>query len=309
MSEKLRLAMLGMIPGNGHPWSWSALINGYDTVRMAECPYPVIPTYLATRPNEPMTDACVTHIWTDDPADAPEVAAAVRIEHIVSAPEDVIGHVDGVIISADDGNDHVRRARPFVEAGLPVFVDKPLATNLEDLRQFSDWVAGGSRILSSSGMRYAPELEQLAGNWRWVAAFTPKSWERYGIHLLEPAARILGLGFENVRLTATGASSVAHITHCSGAILTLTAMDGAAGGAFTFHAHGEKDYRSVTLTDTCTAFRRQLKSVIAWMREGTEPHTFSETQELMAVLIAGIQSRENDGRPVEVAAVLRQLES
>jgi len=24
----LRLAMLGMIPGNGHPWSWSAIIAG-----------------------------------------------------------------------------------------------------------------------------------------------------------------------------------------------------------------------------------------------------------------------------------------
>jgi len=69
-----------------------------------------------------------------------------------------------------------------------------------------------------------------------------------------------------------------------GMMLTLTATDGAAGGAFTFHAHGEKDYRSVTLIDTCTAFRCPLEAVIAWMRDGSEPHTFSETRELLAAL-------------------------
>ena len=37
---------------------------------------------------------------------------------------------DELLIATDDGNDHVRRARPFVEAGLPVFVDKPMAINL-----------------------------------------------------------------------------------------------------------------------------------------------------------------------------------
>ena len=26
--QKIRLAMLGMVDGNGHPYSWSAIING-----------------------------------------------------------------------------------------------------------------------------------------------------------------------------------------------------------------------------------------------------------------------------------------
>ena len=43
MASPLRLAMLGMIPGNGHPYSWSAIVNGFDPAAMAACPYPVIP--------------------------------------------------------------------------------------------------------------------------------------------------------------------------------------------------------------------------------------------------------------------------
>lgn len=298
--NSLRLAMLGMIPGNGHPYSWSAIINGYDESVMGGCPYPSIPEYLSKHPNVPLPNARVTHIWTDDPDDAVKVAAAARIDHIVSAPEAVIGQVDGVIIATDDGNDHVRRARPVVEAGLPVFIDKPLATNPEDLRQFERWVADGARIQSSSGMRYALELAELRGDWRWITAFTPKTWERYGIHLLEPAAQLLGPGFESVRLVAGEGSSVAHVTHRSGTILTLAAMEGMTGGMFRFHAHGEQEYRSVALLDFYNAFRRQLEAVIAWMHGGHEPVPFSETRELMRVLLAGIQSAKNGGTLVSI---------
>lgn len=295
MKTELRLAMLGMIPGNGHPYSWSALLNGFDPDAMASCPYPVIPQYLASRPDQPIADARVTHIWTDDPADAQLVAAAARIDHIVDRPEAVLGEVDGVIIATDDGDDHVRRARPFVEAGLPVFVDKPLATNAADLRQFSDWVAGGARILSSSGMRYAAELDGIEGDWRWISAATPKSWERYGIHLLEPVSRLLGPGFQSIRLVPEDRSSIAQITHRSGAAITLAALDSAVGGAFRFHLHGVSEYQSIAITDTYTAFRRQLEAVVAWMHGGAAPIEFAETCELMRVLIAGRESREQGG--------------
>jgi len=153
---ELRLAMLGMIEGNGHPYSWSGIINGYDPAEMAKCPYAGIPVYMGKQPLESVRipGARVTHIWTDDPADAPKVAAASLIEHVVEKPEDVIGQVDAVVIATDDGTDHVRRARPFVEAGLPVFIDKPMATTLPELRQMVQWQRQGKVLLSTSGMRY-----------------------------------------------------------------------------------------------------------------------------------------------------------
>ena len=48
----LRLAMLGMVDGNGHPYSWSAMFNGYDPEVMADCPYAGIPEYLDKEPKE-----------------------------------------------------------------------------------------------------------------------------------------------------------------------------------------------------------------------------------------------------------------
>ena len=47
----LRIAMLGMVDGNGHPYSWSAIINGrFDRAKMEACGFPVIPEYLGAQP-------------------------------------------------------------------------------------------------------------------------------------------------------------------------------------------------------------------------------------------------------------------
>ena len=75
--DRIRLAMLGMVDGNGHPYSWSAIINGkYDAKVMEECGYPVIPQYLGAQPPGALgiDGAEVTHVWCDDPAEARRVS-------------------------------------------------------------------------------------------------------------------------------------------------------------------------------------------------------------------------------------------
>lgn len=321
MASPLRLAMLGMIPGNGHPYSWSAIVNGFDPAAMAACPYPVIPKYLGAQPagTVGMPGVRVTHLWTDDPAEAPAVAAAALIPQVVARPEDVIGQVDAVLIATDDGFDHVRRARPFVEAGLPVFVDKPLALTIEDLRTFMAWEKAGARILSSSGLRYAPELapylagtkNPAIGDLRWISGVSTKTWERYGIHLLEPIARVLGPGFESVRLETSAAGNrgleVAHLSHRSGVQVTLPVI--ADGGATfgTLHLCGTAGQATIRFADTYTAFRGQLVSFIDLVRSGVAPYPWAETVEYMAVLIAGIRSRNEGSRRVEVREILSAL--
>ncbi len=308
----LRLAMLGMIPGNGHPFSWSSIINGYDPAALARCPYPGITAYMS--PHAPDTvgipGARVTHVWTDDPAEAPLVAATALIPHIVAKPEDVIGAVDAVVIATDDGFDHVRRARPFIEAGLPVFVDKPLATSVEDLRTFNAWEKAGARLLSSSGLRYAPELDPHLdgksglGALRWVSSVTAKTWERYGIHALEPIYRLTGPGYTSVRLESAPGLEVAHLTHRSGTQVTLPVIydGGATFGAV--QLCGERGLASFRFTDTYTTFRRQLVAFVDFLRTGRAEYPLAETVELMAVIIAGLRSRAEGSRRVEVAEIL-----
>ena len=314
-TRPLRLAMLGMIEGNGHPYSWSSLVNGFDPVAMAKCPYPAILDYLGNRDpaGEGIEGAQVTHVWTDNPAEAPLVAAVAKIPNVVARPEDVIGEVDAVIIATDDGLDHVRRARPFVEAGLPVFVDKPLATSIEELRTFRDWERNGARILSSSGLRYAKEYAGLRGQLpslgelRWGSAIMSKTWERYGIHMLEPLYCAVGGGFESVRVERREKVELAHLYHQSGAQFTVALIYDGGPGAGTIHLCGIKADVFVQFQDTYAAFRAQLVSFVEFLQRGTAPYPFSETVEMMAVLIAGLRSRAEGSRRVEVAEILSQL--
>jgi predicted dehydrogenase len=310
--------MLGMIEGNGHPYSWSAIVNGFDPEAMTRCPYPVIPRYLGAQPRDSVRvpGVQVTHIWTDNPAEAPGVAAAALIPNVVAQPADVIGHVDAVLIATDDGFDHVRRAEPFVKAGLPVFIDKPLALTIPDLRTFIGWQRAGARLQSSSGLRYAAELDPLlkdtgVGELRWVAGTTCKTWERYGIHLLEPVFRLLGPGFESVRLESHPGSKteVAHLLHRSGAQYTLSVMydGGPAHGLLALC--GTSGAQTLRFTDTYTAFRRQMLSFIDFVRTGSSQYPFAETIELMCVLIAGIRSRAEKSRRVAIAEIQNELAS
>jgi predicted dehydrogenase len=307
--------MLGMIPGNGHPFSWSSIINGYDPAALARCPYAGITAYMS--PHAPDTvgipGARVTHLWTDDPAEAPLVAATALIPNIVAKPEDVIGHVDAVVISTDDGFDHVRRARPFIEAGLPVFVDKPLATSVEDLRTFIAWEKSGARLLSSSGLRYAPELDSLLdgkstlGALRWVSSVTAKTWERYGIHALEPIFRLTGPGFTSVRLESAPGLEVAHLTHRSGTQVTLPVIYDGAATFGTVQLCGQTGLASFRFIDTYTTFRRQLVAFVEFLQTGKSAYPFADTVELMAIIIAGLRSRAENSRRVEVAEILTAL--
>jgi hypothetical protein len=307
--------MLGMIPGNGHPYSWSAIINGFDKEAMSGCPYPAIPAYLGKQPPEQVRieGARVTHLWTDNPAEAAHVAQAAKIPHIVSRPEDVLGHVDAAIISVDDGDDHVRRARPFIEAGLPVFIDKPLAMNVADLAQFGKWIEQGKPILSSSGMRYAPELPSLErarrelGPLHWATSVTCKTWERYGIHALEAIYPLFGPGFLDVKMSSNQANQVATLRHRCGAQVTISVLSEALGSFGTVHLYGAKGQRAYTLSDTYTAFRAQLVAFVEFVRSGVSPIPYAETREMMLALIAGLRSREQGGALVPLAAIEEEL--
>ena len=313
---EIRLAMLGMIEGNGHPYSWSAIVNGYNPEEMAKCPFPVIPQYLAEVPLNTMRvpGARVTRVWTDNPDDAPKIAAASKVEKVVARPEDVIGEVDAVIIGTDDGHEHVRRARPFIEVGLPMFVDKPLAINVPDLNQFIQWHKAGKVFLSSSNMRYAPEIKQIMrqraqlGELRWITTCTSKTWERYAIHALEAIWPVLGPGFIGVRTESRPGSDIAYLTHRSGVQVNLAAIYDAVGSYGALHVFGPKGNLAVTCWDTYTAFRNQLCAFVEMLRTGERPYPLSETVELMAVIIADLRSREREGQWVKLEEICAELE-
>lgn len=313
--KPIRLAMLGMVDGNGHPYSWSAIFNGYDADEMAQCPFAGIPEYLGKQPKNTLgiPGAQVTHVWTDDPEDAVKVSRASLVPNVVARPEDVIGHVDAVIVATDKGWEHAERCRPFVEAGIPMFVDKPLVDNAHDLGVFRAWIAEGKPILSSSCMAYAKEFlpyresTHELGALRFASTTTPKSWERYGIHALSAVYPIFGPGFISARNSGTSDHNIVHFKHACGADVVIAAINDMYGGFGLLQLCGTAGSVQVAFKDTYYAFKQQLLGFVDYLRTGTPPFPFSETDELMRMVIAGIVSREEGGREVRLDEIDREV--
>ena len=307
--EKIRLGIIGMSEGNGHPFSWSAMFNGYDQKAMTEeCPFAGIPVYLNKEPKDTLriTGANVTHIYCDNREDAEKVAKCSLIPNVVNKPEDFIGNVDAVIIARDIGGEHAERARPFVEAGLPVFIDKPLCDNRKDLGIFRKWIVEEKKpIMSSSCMRYAKEFmpyhmrtEEL-GQLRFVSMPMAKKWETYGIHALESIYPIVGPGFETIQNIGTCERNIVHMTHKRGIDIVIACIkDVQYGGAL--RLSGTAGNATILSNDTFYAFKAQLQAFTDFLRSGEYPFPFSETDELMRLVIGGIESREAAGKVIKL---------
>lgn len=307
--SEIRLAMLGYVEGNGHPYSWSAMFNGYDPEEMASCPYAGIPQYLNKEPKDTLQieGARVTHIWADDPAIAAHVSRASLVPNVVDQAEDVIGEVDAVIVATDRGYEHVERCRPFVEAGLPIFVDKPLADNEEDLVTFNNWAREGHAILSSSALRYSKELMPYRhsthelGEVRYISATMAKTWEFYGIHGIELIYPLIGPGFVSCRHSGTNEHNIMHFRHASGCEVVIACIKDMLGGFGDVTLAGTLGSTRAKNTDTFFAFKSQLQAYVNYLRTGERPFPWAETVETIKMVIAGLQSREQGGAVINLA--------
>jgi predicted dehydrogenase len=249
----------------------------------------------------------VTHVWCDDPADTARVAEACYITNQLERAADAIGQVDAVIIATDIGHEHVERAAPFIEAGLPVFIDKPLTDRMDHLDQFIEWDRQGKTFMSSSAMRYSPPLVAMrkrmheVGDPRLIMLSMCKRWETYGIHALEAVYPLLRPGgWESVRNAVEGQAHVVHVHHADSVEVLLPTIKDMVGSFGCLTVCGTKGHLAAQNDDTFTAFKAQLTTFVDYLRTGRRPVPFEHLVEQMRIVIAGIQSGLNGGRPIRI---------
>jgi len=304
----LRLGVIGLSEGNGHPYSWSAIVNGdFDDTLMADCGYPVIPAYLtANRDTLGIDDAQVTHIWTQDRALSEHVAGASRIDCVVDEMEDLIGAVDAVLLARDDPENHVAMARPFLEADVPIFIDKPLAFSRADLAYFDEQQAAGKFLMSSSALRYSGGVQaarvglQGIGPVELAVAVGKKDLRKYAIHYLEGMFSLLGdPEAKSVRHVGQTGRDLLLVEFANGATATVHIyQDIAPGGEL--NIYGRDGSLQVSHGGAYTAFRNSLVEAIRSFREGRPRLDFAVTRNVIGTLVAARESLEQGGAAVAV---------
>ena len=189
-AQKLKLGILGLSEGNGHPYSWSAICNGYDPDAMRACPFPVIPEYLGRQsfPDDAIAEATVTHIWTQERTISEHVARAALISNVVDRYEDMIGQVDGILLARDDAENHLIMSEPFLRAGLPIYIDKPMALSRKEADRMYLRQKYEGQIFTCSALAFAKELmitpqdRDRLGSIGRIEGTTMKDWPKYSPH-------------------------------------------------------------------------------------------------------------------------------
>jgi len=303
----MRLGVIGINEGNGHPFSFSAIINGFDEEGFRDSGWPVIHAYLRAKDESDFgfPGVAVTHAWTQDPETTRRLCRASRIAHAVARPEDMIGQVDGVLLARHDHENHLAMARPFLEAGLAVLIDKPLSVVPEELRWFRPYLETG-KLMSCSGLAFARELDSVRGDLagygriKLVRGAVLLDWEKYGIHMVDA---LLQLGHAvplGITALPAGHMSVA-IDMDDGSLMQIDALDGVAK-TFRVDVFGSDRVSSHDLFDNFTAFRRLLHRFVRMVETGTPQVDPQLTLTAMCILIAARRSRA-EGRRIALAEV------
>lgn len=288
---KLKLGIIGLSDGNGHPYSWSAIFNGYNTVEMEECGYPVIPRYLEQQkwPDSQIKEADVIAIWTQDLELSNHIAKATNIENVVNNYTDMIGIVDAVLLARDDAENHLHFAEPFLKAGIPIYIDKPIALSLHDLEKLYSLEQYPGQIFTCSALKYSHELslntqerEEL-GEILTISAFTPKSWNKYAAHIIEPVLNNI-LDKNDIPIKCVSAKPInpestagSLIVHWDSGIQTNFFATGDALTPITIRVCGTKGWKDLVFTDSFTAFREALQTFVTGILEQTpmSPKSFN----------------------------------
>ena len=137
-----------------------------------------------------VTGMRLTHAWDVDRELADEFGRKYGATIIDDYP-DMVGEVDGVILDDFASCQHFRHlARPYLEAGVPMFINRPFALNLGHARELLDLAAEhDTPILTGSSFEFAPEVEFIRRQFAecqplsgYCAANSTSDYATHGVH-------------------------------------------------------------------------------------------------------------------------------
>ncbi len=233
---------------------------------------------------------------------------------LVEKPTDMIGKIDGLLLCSLEGGVHLERAIPFLEKGIPLFIDKPFTCGRKDALALAEISRKhNTPVFSSSSLRYAEEVvrlladtppEERVGAATWGPASLSEMPGKnpglfhYGIHAAEMLYALMGPGC--VRVQAIHQNETDQVTGIwsDGRIGTLRGLRTGNQG-FGLTLFGKKAIKSQGV-GTGTIYRELLKKMVIFFQTKKAPVDLAETVELMAFLEAANSSAANHGTVVEL---------
>ncbi len=278
----------------------------------------------STDPADPwgLADAAITVGWPGGSPDFP--LSRDRVDsftaemqslgvRIVSSPEELLEQVDAVILGAVDGRQHEELAARILPAGLPVFIDKPLAHDYPAARRVAD-IADHSRTpwFTASALRFQHSLtntladlknnhEHITGCDSWGTLRTGQghielAW--YGIHGIEALYAVMGPGCQSVSRCRTQSGDLTTGIWPNGRIGSFRALhENRQPPGFGMTIFGSQNIKSLHFPAT---YHELLSAILQFFRNHHPPVPNSESLEIFAFMQAAEISAQQHGNPVNI---------
>jgi len=240
-----------------------------------------------------------------------EAMQAMGVE-IVDSIDALLAQVDVVLLLTNDGRPHLEQALQVIEAGKPLFIDKPVAGSLVDaVKIFDASKREGVPVFSASSLRFmatAQAVRQGAiGTVLGADTYSPAPLEPthpdlywYGIHAVETLFTVMGPGCETVQRFHTEGTDVVVGRWAEGRIGTVRGIrDGAHGyGGTAFGSDG------IAPVGPFEGYRPLVVEIVRFFKTGVAPVSPEETLEIYTFMEAADESKRRGGAPVVIAEVL-----
>ncbi|MGB5555991.1 MAG: Gfo/Idh/MocA family oxidoreductase [Flavobacteriaceae bacterium] len=177
----------------------------------------------------------VKYVWGETEAFAKTAMEKGSIPEMVKDPNDMLGKIDGLIVDHRHGKFHLEPAIPFIEAGIPTFIDKPFCYRAEEGKKFLALAKKhGTPVTSFSSIAHSYEtfdiMEQLkdSKDINQVVRYGPVDLESeyggiffYGAHTVQPLLYLFGNNVQKVQVHQNGKNSSASLVFKNGMLATL----------------------------------------------------------------------------------------
>ena len=237
---------------------------------------------------------------------AEELKTKWNVEFVNDIPT-LCRKVDAILLESVDGRKHLEQAKQVIAARKPLFIDKPLASTLEDAREIARLAkAANVPWFSSSSLRWSEMATSMKfPDTRAVTVWGPGptephhyldlSW--YAIHPIELLYALMGTGCEEVTRTSSENVDIVTGRWKDGRIGTVHALRPYGGyGAVVFRT--KEAIQSPARASS--SYTPMLREIVKFFDSKQPPVPNEETLEIFAFMDAAQRSKEAGGRPMKL---------
>ena len=248
----------------------------------------------------------VKYVWGETEAFARIAMKKGNIPNIVSHPNDMLGKIDALIVDHRHGKYHLDAAMPFLEEGIPIFIDKPFCYRkqkgeefLSKARQLKTPVTSYSSIAHSfATFDIKNQISQMESKEN-IIMYGPLDLESkyggvffYGPHLIEPLIYIIDNRAVKVRVNKNNSNGSASIVFENGISVTLI-FSSKNRGWQTF-VETKKGFVEIKATVEKKVPSKSDLDMVTMFKTGKEPRKHSNILHGIAILEA-LEKSVNSG--------------